>query len=296
MPRGRPLVLSEAQRQARRLGIGGSDAAGVLGLSKYRTPLQVYLDKIGQAPPREFGEEVEWGNRLEDDVIDAYRDRMGVDVATDIFLASDVHPFMLANLDGLASTGRIVEAKTVGYRTMHEWGEEGSDFVPTDYLCQAQHYLIVTGAPACDIAVLFGGQRFSVYTITPDPSFHEILIEREAEFWRHVETRTPPPALAEDAGIMRYAYPVTEEAKRLSNAEQASVDRYEELSLRIKELTEERDGIKAALLQSLAGASRGVLPSGRELRQSVVNVAEHSVKASTYVRFSIHTPKVKAVK
>lgn len=289
-------MLSEVQLQARRLGIGGSDAAGVLGLSKYKTPLQVYLDKIGQAPPRVVGEEVEWGNRLEDDVIDAYRDRMGVDVVTGVFLASDVHPFMLANLDGLASNGRIVEAKTAGYRTMHEWGEEGSDFVPVDYLCQAQHYLAVTNAAACDIAVLFGGQRFAVYTIEPDAEFRDAMIEREAEFWRCVEARIPPPALAEDLSLIRYAYPIQEAAKQLGNAEQSTLERYEELNLRIKELTEQRDSLKAELMQALAGASRGLLPSGRELRQSVVNVAEHTVKASTYVRFSVHTPKIKAAK
>ena len=286
-------MLTETQRQARRLGIGGSDAAAVLGLSKFKTPLQVYLDKIGQAPPREFGEEVEWGNRLEDDVLDAYRDRMGVDVVPGVFLASDTHKFMLANLDGLASNGRVVEVKMVGYRSMHEWGDEGSDFVPTDYLCQAQHYLIVSGAPACDMAVLFGGQRLAIYTIAPDPEFHQLLIEREAEFWRHVETRTPPPAIAEDARIIHYAYPAKDEPKHLGVEEQEAAERYEELGLRIRELERERDGLKASLLQSLSGSPRGLLPSGRELRQSVVDVAEHSVKASRYVRFSIHTPKAK---
>lgn len=36
--------------EARRAGIGGSDAAAIAGLSKWKTPMSVYLDKLGQAP------------------------------------------------------------------------------------------------------------------------------------------------------------------------------------------------------------------------------------------------------
>ena len=39
----------ESWLRERRRGIGGSDIGAILGLNKYRSPLDVYLDKIGDA-------------------------------------------------------------------------------------------------------------------------------------------------------------------------------------------------------------------------------------------------------
>ena len=49
----------------RRLGIGGSDASVVCGINRYKSPVELWLDKTSQLPPQEAGEAAYWGTQLE---------------------------------------------------------------------------------------------------------------------------------------------------------------------------------------------------------------------------------------
>jgi putative phage-type endonuclease len=62
---------------ARRTGIGGSDIAAILGLSPWRTPLDVYRDKVDGAEQPET-EAMRWGRLLEDVIAREYAVRAGV--------------------------------------------------------------------------------------------------------------------------------------------------------------------------------------------------------------------------
>ena len=48
----------------RRRGIGGSDAAAVYGISRYKSPFELWLDKTGQLTEQEAGEPAYWGTQL----------------------------------------------------------------------------------------------------------------------------------------------------------------------------------------------------------------------------------------
>lgn len=175
----------------RRSGIGGSDAAAVLGLSKWKTPLQVYLDKRGEAQEIPDNEAMLWGRALEPVIRQQYAERTGRAVLMpDGILRHPSHGFMLANLDGMTEDRRVVEIKTA--RTAQAWGEPGSDEVPQDYLLQVQHYMAVTGFEVADIAVLIGGSDFRLYEVPADRELQEMLIDAEAAFWRNVEQGIPP--------------------------------------------------------------------------------------------------------
>ena len=86
----------------RRHGIGGSDAAVVCGISRYKSPFELWLDKTGQLPEQEAGEPAYWGTLLEPVVRNEFRKRTGIEVSTPKqLLQSEEYPFMLANLDGI---------------------------------------------------------------------------------------------------------------------------------------------------------------------------------------------------
>lgn len=175
----------------RRSGIGGSDAAAVLGLSKWKTPLQVYLDKRGEAAETPDNESMLWGRALEPVIRQQYAERTGRAVLVpDGILRHPSHSFMLANLDGMTEDRRVVEIKTA--RVAQGWGEPGSDEVPQDYLLQVQHYMAVTGFDVADVAVLIGGSDFRLYEVPADRELQELLIDAEASFWRNVEQGIPP--------------------------------------------------------------------------------------------------------
>ena len=86
----------------RRTGIGGSDAAVVCGISRYKSPVELWMEKTGQLPSQEAGEAAYWGNLLESLVREEFTKRTGISVTKPSALyQSEEHPFMLANVDGL---------------------------------------------------------------------------------------------------------------------------------------------------------------------------------------------------
>ena len=178
----------------RRLGIGGSDASAVCGINKYKSPVELWMDKTGQLPPQEVGEAAYWGTQLETIVRAEFTKRTGIEVTKpNVILQSEEHPFMLANLDGTCEVPDvgtcIFEAKTASAYKAGEW----EDTIPDEYQLQIQHYMAVTGYAGAYIAVLIGGNTFRWKFIERDEELISMLIELETDFWKHVQDCTPPP-------------------------------------------------------------------------------------------------------
>lgn len=177
----------------RKKGIGGSDASVVCGISGYRSPVELWLDKTGQLPYQEAGETAYWGTQLEALVRAEFTKRTGIEVEhKGVLLQSEEHPFMLANLDGTCEHPDygtcIFEAKTASAYKVGEW----DDTIPDEYQLQIQHYMAVTGYKAAYIAVLIGGNTFRWKLVERDEELISMLIELEANFWDHVQMNTPP--------------------------------------------------------------------------------------------------------
>lgn len=184
----------------RRKGIGGSDASVVCGINKYRSPIELWLDKTGQAAFEEAGEAAYWGTILEPVVREEFTKRTGIGVKhLKQLLQHENYPFMLANLDGICETPDhgtcIFEAKTASAFKAAEW----DDKIPDEYMLQIQHYMAVTGSHAAYIAVLIGGNTFKWKLIERDDELITMLIDLEADFWKHVTDMTPPPLDGSDA-------------------------------------------------------------------------------------------------
>lgn len=124
----------------RKQGIGGSDASVVCGVSRYKSPMELWLDKTGQLPAQEAGEAAYWGTQLEPLVRAEFTRRIGIEVTQPKqILQSEEYPYMLANLDGVCEHpdfGPVIfEAKTASAYKAGEW--EGS--IPDEYLLQVSH-------------------------------------------------------------------------------------------------------------------------------------------------------------
>lgn len=199
----------------RRNGIGGSDAAAAVGLSPYMSPLELWLIKTGRDAelsrpnPDDTTEPVYWGTLLEPIVAAAYTKQTGKRVRrVNAVLQHSIIPFMLANIDRevVGSTSvQILECKTAGEFGARAWREG----VPEHVQVQVQHQLAVTGKQAADVAVLLCGQKLEVHRIERDDALIARLIPLEAEFWRFVETDTPPPADGSESAdrALRCLYP-----------------------------------------------------------------------------------------
>jgi putative phage-type endonuclease len=175
----------------RRKGIGGSDAAAICGVSPWKSPYQVYLEKIGESPEQADNDAMFWGRTLEPVIRQRYADVTGKEVVVPNTILQ--HPdikFMLANLDGEVPGERVVEIKTA--RSDQDWGEPGTNEIPDTYMLQVQHYLIVRALPVADVAALFHGNDFRIYEVPADKELQNLLITRESEFWNMVQNATPP--------------------------------------------------------------------------------------------------------
>ena len=173
--------------------LGGSDAAAILGLSPWATPYDIYLDKIGEGTPLEESEAMSWGNLLEEPVAKEFSKRTGLKVArVNANLRHKEQPFMGAHLDRrIVGERAILEVKTSGRRD--GWGEDGSDDIPQQYLCQVLHYMAVTGAEMAYVAALLCGQELRIYKIPRVEALISTIEQQEAHFWtKHVEARVAP--------------------------------------------------------------------------------------------------------
>jgi putative phage-type endonuclease len=197
----------------RRTGLGGTDAAPILGLSRFRGPTDVYMEKLGLSAPLVETEAMEWGNRLEDAVCRKYAEAHGVKIRKDKRVKRHPkHRWMLAHIDRWLPDG-ILDGKTAGLWATSDWGEQGTDEIPDDYRLQAFHYMAVTNLPYCAFALLIAGQKYREYRVERDMDFEAALIEKEREFWiDHVLARVPPPVDGSDSAreLLGMRYPRAE--------------------------------------------------------------------------------------
>jgi putative phage-type endonuclease len=178
----------------RRRGIGSSDAPAVVGVSPYRTPLEVWAEKVGLAEPEE-NEAMRWGRLLEPVIAEEYSRAVGQQLwdPRAIYQHAE-HAWMLATPDRLATpmAPRIV----IEIKTRAMWRQD--DDLPAHYRVQVQHQLAVLGLDRATVVILVGGQRLFWTDVERDDALIRDLTEQEREFWRRVELRDPPPPVAED--------------------------------------------------------------------------------------------------
>ncbi|MFE8697941.1 YqaJ viral recombinase family protein [Cytobacillus sp. FJAT-53684] len=185
-------------------GIGGSDAGTILGLNKYRTAFELWLEKTGQVDPIELDNEaIYWGNEMENVVAKEFEKRTGKKVRRTNFMFS--HPeyaFIKANVDRLVvGESAVLECKTASAYLAKEWeGEE----IPATYLIQLQHYLGVTGKEKGYIAVLIGGNRFIWKEVERDEELIKIIFDAEIHFWTYHVQQGHAPELDGSSAAEQY--------------------------------------------------------------------------------------------
>jgi len=193
--------------------IGGSDIGAILGLSRFRSPIEVWMEKTGKETKRLDSLPLRFGSFAEEFVASEYARATGFELIHDesIYIHPE-HAFMSAHMDrfvlegGAASSTssstsaptRILECKTANPFSSGDWGEVGSDEVPMSYLCQCIWYMAITNINRVDLAVLFGNSDFRIYEINRDLELEAVILQKAKLFWNdYVLKDLPPPAQSE---------------------------------------------------------------------------------------------------
>jgi len=174
--------------------IGGSDVAGILGISPWKTRLDVYLDKtVGRETVTPEKEKLfRRGTRMEPYIIDLLAEEEGLNImARGNRYIDPEYGFLAAEIDAETATENI-EIKTVSPFKAKEWGEQQTDEVPVHYTAQIMHGLMVTGRNLCVMGVLIGGDDFRVYRVERDDEIITSIRKKELEFWERIQTLNPP--------------------------------------------------------------------------------------------------------
>ena len=147
-------LTREVWLEERKKGIGGSDAATILGLNPYKTNMQLWEEKTGRRQAEDISEKdyVKYGTNAEDLLRELFKlDYPKYEVKHDEYtiIKHPKYPFLFASLDGILidkETGEmgILEIKTTNIlQSMQK--EKWKEKIPDNYYCQVLHYLNVTG-------------------------------------------------------------------------------------------------------------------------------------------------------
>lgn len=232
-------------------GLGGSDVAAAMGLSKWRTPTELYLEKVNKVSDYEESQPAEWGKRLEDVVARAYAEKTGNRIRRrNAILTNPAYPWLFANVDRLIiGKKKGLEVKTASTYVQRDWGDEGTDEVPDYYKTQAYVYMLVTGYRSWDFAVLMGGNDFRIYSVEFNERIGErVLAETRAFWYDHVLAQLPPPPVNLDDVRRIYRKDDGSEIDGDAYIAQA-INRLSEIKTELKVLGSEEADIKTTLGQ-----------------------------------------------
>lgn len=291
----------------RNKGIGGSDASVICGINKYKSVIELWMEKTGQIEPKESGEAAYWGNILEPIVREEFTKRTGIEVGIEkSILQHPEYPFMLANLDGviidpIKKCGLIFEAKTASIYNAHEWELD----IPEHYQLQVQHYMAVTGFIGAYVAVLIAGNHYKYYYIERDEEIIKLLIRLEKIFWNCVEKKKPPKLDGSKvcSDLLNRLYPIGTSKQVISLQDEALtlIQQYEEAKAAEEEAVLKKDEATNKL-KNMLGENELATVNGRivswtnilserlntkDLKDEKPDIYSQYVSKSNYRRFGI---------
>ena len=251
--------------------LGGSDIGAILGVSKYRSAMDVWLEKTGRQSTKKDNFALRFGSFAEHFIADEYvrltseslvNHSEGLSHPRYSFCVGHIDRFVLANPDaplifedGSFNAKKLLECKTANYYSQRDWGEVGSDAIPLPYLCQCLWYLGITNLPEIDVAVLLGGTELKIYTIKKDIELETLIFEKAIFFWQeHVLKDIPPkPQSIEDCQAL-FQKSVPGKTMEADNHAITLVQQLKTMESHAKVDEEQIEAIKQALMEQMADA------------------------------------------
>ena len=208
-------MTREEWLQERKKGIGGSDAAVVIGKSKWKNNVELWEEKTGRKETPDISDKsyVQYGIQAEEYIRQMFAlnyPEYEVKHKENEIIKHPKYPFLFASLDGILinkETGKmgILEVKTTEIVRSMQYENWKDDNIPDNYYCQVLHYLNVTGYSFVKlVAELKYSQDYQIrktYTILREEVIEEMkyLEQEEIKFWNEyiVKDIRPPLLLPE---------------------------------------------------------------------------------------------------
>lgn len=256
------MIEREEFLQRRKSGIGGSDVAAVLGVSKWKTQFELYKDKTSDIIDVQEKEILYWGSKQEPLIANRFSELNKVKVQRrNTMYRHSVYPELIANIDRYIVGGAILECKTCSAWAQGKFGKAG-DEIPDEYQLQVQHYMYVTGIREAYLAVLIGGNEYRQFEIPYHSDLAEFAAGQCVAFWRNNVLKGIPPAPTSRDQLTDYYIAKSGASITATPAIMGLVEEYKALKSDKKECETRMDEVKFAI-QEFAGCNELILnPAG----------------------------------
>jgi len=262
-------MTREQWLELRMKGMGGSEAGAVVGLSKWGSPLTVYLRKKGMLPEVEDNEDMEFGREAEPFIRDWFARKLGAELGVPVIaypfpwvMQSKKYPWMLANIDGIVEVDGwryLLEIKTAGSFAVKEWKED----IPAYYQAQVQHYATVTGIQRSYVVCLVG-KKLIWHVQEHDPKFADEIIESERLLWEMIQDGEMPAPIGIEAEAEALCLGDVDPDKFIED-DSLIADEYAQVNEQLKYLEAQKTKLKTQLLYLMGDAKTLLTPSHKVL-------------------------------
>lgn len=277
--------MANLDHELRSKGIGSSEIAMLIidenghSLSPWGGPHKLWRIKTGQElPETEPKPWLERGNALEGWILNRYATKCDARLRRSPGTKqSPKYSYAVDSVDALAwlpgddkTPSTCVEAKAPLIFSRGEFGEQGTDQVPRQYISQGQWHMGVWGLRKCDYPVDMGTGDIKVYHTEHDEELWRSLLMIAERFWLdHVVNNVPPPVDATEETSKWLSRRLAQRNEDLVDADEDTVKKI--LAYKNLRMMHDADGGKLELLANeiklAIGEHKGIcLPGQPKMR------------------------------
>ena len=262
-------------------GITATDIPIIMGLSPYKTPYQLWLEKTGRSTPPDLSNNpnVQRGNRLEDQARQLAEEKHN-EVLLPICATSDATPILRASLDGLSEDGIPYEFKAPSEKIFDELAVQGTlSLTYRLYEMQVKAQCVVADASSAVLLFYMKDGRTLEFDVTCTDQERENILKTALQFWDDVQN-DKAPSLDADRDV--YQATLNDECVRQTDDWLRINSEIKAMEAQIKTLKASQKSIVDSLITEMGDFSHGQF--GR-------------VKITTFVkRGTVDYPKLMAAK
>lgn len=275
--------------------LSASDIVAIAGLSKYRTPVNVFNEKANGVR-QDFDLSQKVASAVKEPLIDWYCDKNSADGYRDVLIESSIMPFLASKVDFLSKDqdfAVITKLTTMDNRSLYS-SVEYDDYMPINVRYKAAYVCLLTGVKYVDVVVMFSAASKITLRYTKDVDFEGDIIEKVSNFWFYNVMNNVMPEL-KTLNDIKIAYP-----KQNDTEIEVNSDILESIE-KLKNIQEQRKGLEAAArdlkkyeeeyeleIRKFAG-DNGILKHGDDklVKLSTVTRNGYAVKPCSYTTLRI---------
>ncbi len=219
--------------------IGASEIPIILGVSPYKTPYQLWLEKTSKIDGFKKTANMQYGNDQEVKVREMLQNSFDVKLR-DVVFQNDSYEWAIASIDAFGSTGTfpyylMYEIKCAN-KEDHQMALDGK--IPEKYVSQLQWQLFVTGYDKTNY-VSFHKNDYVIVPVKRDYDIIRESLKKAEEFIQFVREKKPPPMVDGDLHFLEETY-----LDGLISEYKKANDERMYLDAKSKDLKEKEDRIK----------------------------------------------------